>query len=281
MTADINHLKRLEHETQEQWKERLLNIDSIADSIKESNTIDIASSIQKSANKNRRESAKEGKKKKGDKRRTSAYKRLNRRASNATMAAGSVSIKDRMAMIQKPADNSTKEDDGNGVPKTYKTFSKSNSKPTTPTNNKPTTQPAKSKSGRFTRRLSMERIASGLKELRRGSTASETVESTVDNVDDWDDLINIRKKNMSSSTNIDHKKTTTPRALTEEEMESLRMMLKKKLHMSGDSSANEDAEDLLDYAMEMIGEGQSVGCVTEEVSIFQLLFTFPFHRIHK
>ena len=278
MTADINinHLQRLEHETQEQWKERLLNIDSIADSIKESNTIDIASSIQKSANKNRRESAKEGKKKKGDKRRTSAYKRLNRRASNATMAAGSVSIKDRMAMLQKPTDNSTEEDDGNGVPKTYKTFS-----PPTPNINKPATQPAKSKSGRFTRRLSMERIASGLKELRRGSTASETVESTVDNVDDWDELINIRKKNMSSSTNIDHKKTTTPRALTEEETESLRMMLKKKLHMSGDSSVDEDAEDLLDYAMEMIGEGQSVGCVTEEVSIFQLLFTFPFHRIHK
>jgi len=269
MTADINHLTRLEHETHEQWKERLLNIDSIADSIKESNTIDIASSIQKSANKNRRESAKEGKKKKGDKRRTSAYKRLNRRASNATMAAGSVSIKDRMAMLQKPTE---KED--NEVPKTYKTFST--------TNNKPTTQPAKSKSGRFTRRLSMERIASGLKELRRGSTASETVDETVDNVDDWDELINIRKKNMSSSTNIDHKKTTTPRALTEEEMESLRMMLKKKLHMGGgDSSANEDAEDLLDYAMEMIGEGQSVGCVTEEVSIFQLLFTLPSHHINK
>jgi hypothetical protein len=170
MTADINHLTRLEHETHEQWKERLLNIDSIADSIKESNTIDIASSIQKSANKNRRESAKEGKKKKGDKRRTSAYKRLNRRASNATMAAGSVSIKDRMAMLQ-PADNSTEKEE-DGVPKTYKTFS-------TP-NNKPTTQPVKSKSGRlsFTRRLSMERIASGLKELRRGSTASETVDET-------------------------------------------------------------------------------------------------------
>ena len=57
-------------------------------------------------------------------------------------------------------------------------------------------------------------------------------------------------------------------------------MLKKKLHMSGDSSADEDADDLLDYAMEMIEEGQSVGCVTDEVSIFQLLFNFPSHPIH-
>ena len=56
MTADINHLKRLEHETQEQWKDRLLNIDSVADSIKNSNTIEIASSLQMSANKNKRES---------------------------------------------------------------------------------------------------------------------------------------------------------------------------------------------------------------------------------
>ena len=56
MTADINHLKRLEHETQEQWKDRLLNIDSVADSIKDSNTIEIASSLQISANKNKRES---------------------------------------------------------------------------------------------------------------------------------------------------------------------------------------------------------------------------------
>ena len=56
MTADINHLKRLEHETQEQWKDRLLNIDSVANSIKDSNTIEIASSLQMSANKNKRES---------------------------------------------------------------------------------------------------------------------------------------------------------------------------------------------------------------------------------
>ena len=56
MTADINHLKRLEHETHEQWKDRLLNIDSVADSIKDSNTIEIASSVQRSANKNKRES---------------------------------------------------------------------------------------------------------------------------------------------------------------------------------------------------------------------------------
>lgn len=88
MTADINinHLKRLEHETHAQWKERLLSIDTIADSITESNTIDLASSYQKASNKNRRESAKSGKKKKGDKKKSNAYARLQRRASNATMA---------------------------------------------------------------------------------------------------------------------------------------------------------------------------------------------------
>ena len=169
------------------------------------------------------------------------------------MAAGSVSIKDRMAMLQKPADN------------------KDVSPPTpvaTPTNSKPT-QPVKSKSGRFTRRLSMEKIASGLKELRRGSTATEeTVDESVDNVDDLDELMNIRMENMPST--FDHEKTTTPRALTEGEVESLRMTLMNKLHMCGDSYV-EDAEDLLDYAMEMIEEGQTVGCVTAEVSIIQIL----------
>ena len=168
------------------------------------------------------------------------------------MAAGSVSIKDRMAMLQKPADNNTKKEDV--------------SPPTpvaTPTNSKPT-QPVKSKSGRFTRRLSMERIASGLKELRRGSTATEeTVDESVDN-----ELVNIRMENMPST--FDHEKTTTPRALTEGEVESLRMMLMNKLHMCGESYV-EDAEDLLDYAMEMIEEGQTVGCVTDEVNIFQIL----------
>ena len=72
------------------------------------------------------------------------------------MAAGSVSIKDRMAKLQKP--DSTEKEQDDGLPKTFKTFK---SLPTTSTNNKPT-QPAKSKSGRFTRRLSMERIASAL-----------------------------------------------------------------------------------------------------------------------
>lgn len=155
-------------------------------------------------------------------------------------------------MLQKPADNNTKKEDV--------------SPPTpvaTPTNSKPT-QPVKSKSGRFTRRLSMERIASGLKELRRGSTATEeTVDESVDN-----ELVNIRMENMPST--FDHEKTTTPRALTEGEVESLRMMLMNKLHMCGESYV-EDAEDLLDYAMEMIEEGQTVGCVTDEVSIFQIL----------
>ena len=173
------------------------------------------------------------------------------------MAAGSVSIKDRMAMLQKPADNNTKKEDV--------------SPPTpvaTPTNSKPT-QPVKSKSGRFTRRLSMERIASGLKELRRGSTATEeTVDESVDNVDDLVELMNIRMENMPST--FDHEKTTTPRTLTKGEVESLRMMLTNKLHMCGDSYV-EDAEDLLDYAMEMIEEGQTVGCVTDEVNIFQIL----------
>ena len=161
-------------------------------------------------------------------------------------------------MLQKPADNNTEKDVSPPTPVA------------TPTNSKPT-QPVKSRSGK-TRRLSMERIASGLKELRRGSTATEeTVDESVDNVDDLDELMNIRMENMPST--FDHEKTTTPRALTEGEVESLRMMLMNKLHMCGDSYV-EDAEDLLDYAMEMIEEGQTVGCVTDEVSIFQNTISF-------
>ena len=154
-----------------------------------------------------------------------------------------------------------KEKDDDGPPKTYKT----SAAPTHYDDSAPT-QPVKPKSGRsLLRRLSIEKI----QELRRSSTASETV----DNVDDWDDemKMKMKKKNTSPSERdmtsiVDHKMTTTPRALTEEEVRSLRTILKKELHICDDSHA-EDADDLLDYAMEMIEEGQSVGCVTDEVSL--------------
>ena len=179
--------------------------------------------------------------------------------------AQGMSIKDRLAMLQK-------EKDDDGPPKTYKTSAapthyddSAPTQPVKPKNSGPT-QPVKPKSGRsLLRRLSIEKI----QELRRSSTASETV----DNVDDWDDemKMKMKKKNTSPSERdmtsiVDHEMTTTPRALTEEEVRSLRTILKKELHICDDSHA-EDADDLLDYAMEMIEEGQSVGCVTDEVSL--------------
>ena len=62
---------------------------------------------------------------------------------------------------------------------------------------------------------------------------------------------------------VDHKETIPPRALTEDETEVLRKLLKTKLNIDHE----EDASDLLDYAMDMIEDGKNVGHVAEEVSV--------------
>jgi len=71
------------------------------------------------------------------------------------------------------------------------------------------------------------------------------------------------------NSNVDHDKTTIPRELADEEIASLRMMLKKKLHICNEDHAA-DADDLLDYAIEMIEEGKSVGYVTVELNLMEM-----------
>ena len=52
----------------------------------------------------------------------------------------------------------------------------------------------------------------------------------------------------------------------------LRKLLKTKLNIPSDDH-EEDASDLLDYAMDMIEDGKNVGHVAEEVSVV-LFFVF-------
>ena len=81
---------------------------------------------------------------------------------------------------------------------------------------------------------------------------------------DSDRLYHKMDSSERTSTMLDHEKTTFPRNLTQDETSSLRMMLKSKLNISEDNE--EDADDLLDYAIDMIENGKSVGYVLIEVS---------------
>lgn len=58
---------------------------------------------------------------------------------------------------------------------------------------------------------------------------------------------------------------SAPRDLTEDESAQLRQLLKATLIISSDDD-EEDAENLLDYAIDMIDSGENVGHVAEEVS---------------
>ena len=91
---------RLAHESLTQYKQRILQIDTTAQTITEDNTIQKAITFEKAARKSQRESSKIGKKKKGNKKNTSAYKILHRRASESRSAAQSTSLKDRLAAFQ-------------------------------------------------------------------------------------------------------------------------------------------------------------------------------------
>ena len=56
-----------------------------------------------------------------------------------------------------------------------------------------------------------------------------------------------------------------PRDLSEDETAKLRGLLKTQLIISSDDD-DVDADDLLDYAVDMIESGENVGHVTDEVS---------------
>ena len=104
--ADIltsHDFRRLKHESQSQWKERILSIDSTANFIKEDNTIALATSFEKANRKAKRQQAKEGTKKKGSKNRNSlTYNILNRQATErqSQEAAMAISLQDRLAAYQ-------------------------------------------------------------------------------------------------------------------------------------------------------------------------------------
>jgi len=64
---------------------------------------------------------------------------------------------------------------------------------------------------------------------------------------------------------MNHKDTTAPRELSQDEISSLHVLLKSKMNISNDSH-EQDADDLIEYAIEMVGDGKTVGYITDEVS---------------
>ena len=58
---------------------------------------------------------------------------------------------------------------------------------------------------------------------------------------------------------------SVPRDLSEDETIKLREFLRSQLSISTDDD-EEDADNLLDYAVDMIESGENVGHVTDEVS---------------
>ncbi len=63
---------------------------------------------------------------------------------------------------------------------------------------------------------------------------------------------------------------TACRALTTSETMTLYKMMKAKLNVVDDES-DEDADTLLDYAFDMMDEGESVGMVVKEVSVIRFI----------
>ena len=60
-------------------------------------------------------------------------------------------------------------------------------------------------------------------------------------------------------------KLAAPRDLSTDETAELRTLLKHQLSINSDDD-EEDADNLLDYAVDMIKSGENVGHVAEEVS---------------
>ena len=61
---------------------------------------------------------------------------------------------------------------------------------------------------------------------------------------------------------------TLPRPLSTDETDTLRDLLTQQLNISGGDDLD-DAENLLDYAIDMIDSGEAVGHVTDEVSFIK------------
>ena len=70
-------------------------------------------------------------------------------------------------------------------------------------------------------------------------------------------------------TNILDPQLSSPRPLSTTEVTTLRSLLMSQLIISNDNDdTKDDAENLLDYALDMIGEGENIGHVTDEVSLY-------------
>jgi dTDP-D-glucose 4,6-dehydratase len=65
------------------------------------------------------------------------------------------------------------------------------------------------------------------------------------------------------------KSLKAPRALTSDEVSSLRSLLESTLKINSETD-KEDAENLLDYAFDMIETEEAVGHIAEEVRFFSL-----------
>ena len=61
---------------------------------------------------------------------------------------------------------------------------------------------------------------------------------------------------------------TAPRELTTTDTYQLRYMFKEQLQITNNSSDDDkqDADDIIDYALDMVEDGKTVGTIVEEVS---------------
>jgi hypothetical protein len=69
---------------------------------------------------------------------------------------------------------------------------------------------------------------------------------------------------------VDYKAIVPPRELKEDEISSLRTLLMPKLKVPNDSYQR-DAQDLLDYALDMVAESKSVGLILEELLFMDMI----------
>jgi len=77
--------------------------------------------------------------------------------------------------------------------------------------------------------------------------------------------MNAMRNGEAIQQTTDYKQTAVPRELTPDEISKLRVMLKSKLNVTDDNE--QDADDLCDYAIDMIEESKTVGNMVDEVSI--------------
>ena len=83
------------------------------------------------------------------------------------------------------------------------------------------------------------------------------------------------QNNKQTNNRIMNNELIATRDLSPNEMGELRNLLKSQLSISNDDD-EEDAENLLDYAVDMIESGEDVGHVAEEVSSICYFVTISF-----